>query len=598
MKKNKPKLKTTVIAPKATLPKNTLSQKVLALEDQIANLNIKLSIFELEMACKLDPENLTAFSRLANFFNENGLPLPDEILERHLRSILHKNPFDIDATIPLVSLMMRADRMPAPSDQELLIGKLEPIDNFNLDYFLENSHKAFEVGDAVRCYAYLWQSTLRFKNSGMPWASYANYFSLAGLFSYSIYAIEKLKKVKSELSVDEYSLVTETCARMQEAGTEIIHNFPVFKVAKSSSNSLIQVANVIQMKVLKNQPLSELSTIETALEHHAIDPRLNRIAFLAFYKRAEFEKSYHYLEGWIKSDPLNAPREVNRSYSTQYVEVCEKVDRVTQIPLWVGKQWGSNKQSNLLPAHPTIESFNQAYAAREVAQARNLPFALVITQEKSASVSIGNIFGNGFSLPSVMYSLTKLCVIDSWAKDFAKGGGYYITHLRPTESNIVSLVKSGLTKAQVNIRDPRGALVSLSFHYEKYANLYPQESARKWLSLNFDERIDYLIKNELPHMIKWIEGWIIASQKMQIIFSTYEQFVDNQNVFIDQILEGYSGSKQFFNRDAAMTMSKGVDYHIRIGKSESWRSELSPTQVESINRSIPNSWFKKFSWTP
>ena len=99
-------------------------------------------------------------------------------------------------------------------------------------------------------------------------------------------------------------------------------------------------------------------------------------------------------------------------------------------------------------------------------------------------------------------------------------------------------------------------------------------------------------------MIKWIEGWIIASQKMQIIFSTYEQFVDNQNVFIDQILEGYSGSKQFFNRDAAMTMSKGVDYHIRIGKSESWRSELSPTQVESINRSIPNSWFKKFSWTP
>ena len=68
-----------------------------------------------------------------------------------------------------------------------------------------------------------------------------------------------------------------------------------------------------------------------------------------------------------------------------------------------------------------------------------------------------------------------------------------------------------------------------------------------------------------------------------------------QNVFIDQILEYYFRDKQFFNRDAAMTRRKDVDYHVRVGQAESWQNELSDIQIKRINSCIPNSWFKKFS---
>ena len=83
---------------------------------------------------------------------------------------------------------------------------------------------------------------------------------------------------------------------------------------------------------------------------------------------------------------------------------------------------------------------------------------------------------------------------------------------------------------------------------------------------------------------------------MNIMFTTYEDFIHDQEQFIRNLLDFYGADLQWFDRKAATSIKASVDYHKRLGSTDEWRSVLDPYIVGEINREIPDEWFDRFKW--
>src|SRR4051794_7030607 len=95
-----------------------------------------------------------------------------------------------------------------------------------------------------------------------------------------------------------------------------------------------------------------------------------------------------------------------------------KLGKADELADWLSEKTLGYPEVNLHPARPSPEALISAKRMRRIALERGLPSALLITQGKSGSVSIGNIFTSGFSLPTVLYSFMDIRVVLPWAEDF------------------------------------------------------------------------------------------------------------------------------------------------------------------------------------
>src|SRR5262249_60039065 len=120
-----------------------------------------------------------------------------------------------------------------------------------------------------------------------------------------------------------------------------------------------------------------------------------------------------------------------------------------------------------------------------------------------------------FNLPSFCYSLVSLEVVESWARDYARGGACHSSHLQPTPENVARLKRCGIDKLIVHVRDPRQALLSLMHHVTPYPR-GPEGP--------LDQRIETAADDYLAS-IRWIEGWLDAEDEIRILFSRFEDFV-------------------------------------------------------------------------
>jgi hypothetical protein len=221
---------------------------------------------------------------------------------------------------------------------------------------------------------------------------------------------------------------------------------------------------------------------------------------------------------------------------------------------------------------------------------------LLVTQPKSASTSVGHIFFSGFRLPTIQYSLINVRVISPWLEDYLRGGACSVTHLQPSPRNIELLVASGARSVIVHVRDLRQWVISATEHARLYAGLtLPSERERR--RAGFATMLDFVIEG-LPDMIGWIEGWVKAREKLTVHFTTFEEFISNRDQFLDRMLLYYGGDVQFFDRENVSHEHPGVDYHRRLGSITEWKTVLTRGQIETINRLIPNEFWKLFGWEP
>jgi len=245
-----------------------------------------------------------------------------------------------------------------------------------------------------------------------------------------------------------------------------------------------------------------------------------------------------------------------------------------------------------LLAHDDAVLIARLVALRESNIAKGLPSIAVLTQGKSASIPVANIFNSGFKLPSFAYSLATLAVIDSFARDFARGGACYSTHLEPTTANVRRLKAAGIDKVIVHVRDPRQSLLSMVHHVTRYPDQMPELARSNFHECPIDEQIDCMIGFYFSR-INWIQGWLEAESELNILFSTFEDFVLDRTAFTRRCLAFYGHEDNFSCDDA---MNADGDQHFRLGRTDEWREVFPKAKAEFLTSIIPTAILERFGW--
>jgi hypothetical protein len=87
--------------------------------------------------------------------------------------------------------------------------------------------------------------------------------------------------------------------------------------------------------------------------------------------------------------------------------------------------------------------------------------------------------------------------------------------------------------------------------------------------------------------LKWIQGWVSAASELNIMFSTFEEFVRDRETFIESYLEFYGAPRHHFSYEDATRVSEGIDYHYRLGLIDEWRKVFPPDLARDLNELLP-----------
>jgi hypothetical protein len=317
-------------------------------------------------------------------------------------------------------------------------------------------------------------------------------------------------------------------------------------------------------------------------------------AFRASLDRQNYGDAFNGFAEALNAHPDLAYRYFVTRASGPLGDVLEKTGKTRSVAASLNELITRHPNINLLCGDDPSE-VDRALQLRELNIQRGLPSAVIVSQGKSASVAIGNIFSAGFDLPCFAYSLLTLEVIESWARDVARGGASYTTHLRPYKRNISRFKRAGIRKIVVQVRDPRQRLLSMIHHVMRYddASLHLKHNA--FASRDIDEQIEDLMDFYLQS-IDWIQGWLEAEKELDILFSTFEEFVRDRAAFVGRYVEFYGGPMEYFHVDRAIDIHEGIDYHYRSGEVDEWRRVFSPEQAARLSSLLPDALKRRFSW--
>lgn len=275
-------------------------------------------------------------------------------------------------------------------------------------------------------------------------------------------------------------------------------------------------------------------------------------------------------------------------------DVAERLNRTDEIVALLDAALARNPRMHLMSENRD-DHMRHATRVREENLARGMPSVVLVTMEKSGSVSLANIFTSGLNLPSFAYSFLNLQVVESWAKDYARGGCCYVTHLRPYPVNIARLKRAGINRMIMHTRDPRQAILSWLHHLERYRDAFPEQNNETFRALDLNQKLREVFGFYL-HYLRWIEGWVKASAEMEIMFSTFEELVTDRDKLAQRYLDFYGPKASAFNASHAFTEHAGIDYHKRLGEIEEWRGVFSPENQKLLDSLLAPELKKKFGW--
>lgn len=275
-------------------------------------------------------------------------------------------------------------------------------------------------------------------------------------------------------------------------------------------------------------------------------------------------------------------------------DIAEKLNKTDEIVSLLDAAFPSAPHMHMMCENKP-DVIRHVLNLREENLARGMPSVVLVTMEKSGSVSLANIFTSGLNLPSFAYSFLNLQVVESWARDYARGGCCYVTHLRPYRVNIARLMRAGISKMIVHVRDPRQALLSRIHHVEHYRDAFPETNNEEFRQMDMDSKLRVMFGFYL-HCISWIEGWAKAAQDIEIMFSTFEDFVADRDRLMQRYLDFYGPKAASFSAPKAFTEHEGIDYHKRLGEVDEWRRVFSQKSQNLLSSLLEPELKEKFGW--
>jgi hypothetical protein len=315
--------------------------------------------------------------------------------------------------------------------------------------------------------------------------------------------------------------------------------------------------------------------------------------FLSQYRRQNFGAACDAFEAALQADPEAAFRHFMTRASGPLARCVMMTCRTADFTALLDGLLADYPNMHLL-ANDDPAQIRDLVALREANISKGLQSIVVVTLGKSASHPVANIFNSGFNLPSFAYSLSWAAVVDSFARDYARGGACYSTHLEPTSENIRRLKAAGIDKVIVHVRDPRQSFLSLLHHVARYPDEFPELAQGEFYGRPIDDQIGQLLGRFFAR-ISWIQGWIDAESELNIMFSTFEDFVRDRPAFMRRYLEFYGGDDKHFSWENAM--NAGGDHRFRAGRIGEWREVFPAKHADFLTAVIPLTMRQRFGWS-
>ena len=175
-------------------------------------------------------------------------------------------------------------------------------------------------------------------------------------------------------------------------------------------------------------------------------------------------------------------------------------------------------------------------------------------------------------------------------------------HLEPTEGNIALLKKHQL-KMVFHVRDLRQTVVSHAYYHLKNVRNNNPDTIKAYKNKGLDPKaltLNDFIELHIQQVsgnVAIIQGWLDVHKAgtVPMLITTYEEFHDNEGLFLEKILDFYSINPRRL-RSRKIKVTKNQQLNFRKGSKDEWRETLTLDQQKRINDQIPDELFTYFGW--
>ena len=267
-------------------------------------------------------------------------------------------------------------------------------------------------------------------NNSLLWSAYSRFmadYHFSEAQQTTSQAIRQCPSSKRELLDLAY-----TFDRISESSADNIDEFITFlenAIKKDNSPDLLaSLSNLLRCSG-KIERAYEISEEALALDSFSLSANL--AAAKTAYSMGQFLKSYQHMRAALQINTPFAWWNLIHTYSGFLDAVLYHTDKADELADWLDQQLQYYPGLNYLPLRPTAWHLQSLRDQRKISIEKELPSCLLIPQGKSGSTSVASIFNRGFGLISTAYSLVTHRVIESWARDYNRGGVCWATHLKP-----------------------------------------------------------------------------------------------------------------------------------------------------------------------
>jgi hypothetical protein len=178
-------------------------------------------------------------------------------------------------------------------------------------------------------------------------------------------------------------------------------------------------------------------------------------------------------------------------------------------------------------------------------------------------------------------------------------------HLDASPLNVQAL-RQLAGRCVVNVRDPRGALLSLA-HFLTYRHakgispvallrFYPAPPV-ELLTVPIEVQLDWYLDHHLPVWVRWIEDWVHVADTsggLEILLTTYDELVRDEERQLRRIVAFARIPQARFTMPGLERSMEATTF--RRGDPTEWLSVFSPAQRDRAAAAIPAALKTRFGW--
>jgi hypothetical protein len=251
---------------------------------------------------------------------------------------------------------------------------------------------------------------------------------------------------------------------------------------------------------------------------------------------------------------------------------------------------------------------NNFKAMQQDAIGRGMPSVLINTQMKSGTMYLTGLFSSLLSMPHCQISITGIVKdgdeygsypLQNWLFDFGRGGAICVDHFDISFDRIKEFFDANIQQIVVHTRDIRRAALSalyFSRSQEKYTGVvgtFAGDTSGNFHSL--DILFERYCESFIPRWQSWLRDWVEISEKteLHVLFTKYEDFVDDEQSFVRHILDFY----RIDIDSLKYIVDKTHRNHFRAGDSEEYNRVISKDVQARIWKMLDPELCERFGWT-